>query len=182
MPRVLIVDDDPVHRELAGRYLEGLGDLDLRSAENGLDALRRLHEQGVDVVLTDLYMPGMDGLDLVGKIHEDLPGLPVILMTSYGSEQLAVRALAGGAASYVSKSALKDDLLRTVRQVLDLTRERRGDEAIFAHLASSDLDFTLPSDPELIGPLVAHLQEQLRLMGCGNDALRTHIGSRSWKR
>src|SRR5436190_16587270 len=120
MPRILIVDDDPVHRELAGRYLEGLPDLVVQSASNGRDALRRLRTGDVDVVLTDLYMPGMDGLDLVGSIHDERPGLPVILMTSFGSEQLAVRALAAGAASYVPKSALKEDLVRTVRQVLEL--------------------------------------------------------------
>ena len=103
MPRILIVDDDPVHRDLAGRYLAGLPDLEAHSAANGEDALKVLRGNAVDVVLTDLYMPGMDGLDLVGKVHEDLPGLPVILMTSYGSEQLAVRALAAGAASSVPR-------------------------------------------------------------------------------
>jgi anti-sigma regulatory factor (Ser/Thr protein kinase) len=55
-------------------------------------------------------------------------------MTSYGSEQLAVRALAAGAASYVPKSALKEDLQRTVKQVLELTSARRGDEKILEHL------------------------------------------------
>jgi len=175
MPRVLIVDDDPVHRDLAGRYLEGLPGLETRPATDGRDALRVLGEEPADVVVTDLYMPGMDGLDLVGQIHEEHPGLPVILMTSYGSEQLAVRALGAGASSYVPKSALKEDLLRTVRQVLELSRARREDELIFEHLASSELAFALPSDPELIAPLVAHLQGQLRVMRYGDDSLRTHV-------
>lgn len=175
MPRVLIVDDDPVHRDLAGRYLEGLPDLETGIATDGRDALRALGERPADVVVTDLYMPGMDGLDLVGKIHEDFPGLPVVLMTSYGSEQLAVRALAAGAASYVPKSALKEDLLRTVRQVLEITRARRGDEQVFEHLDSSELGFSLPNDPGLIAPLVGRLQEQLRVMRYGDESLRTQV-------
>jgi CheY-like chemotaxis protein/anti-sigma regulatory factor (Ser/Thr protein kinase) len=175
MPRVLIVDDDPVHRDLAGRYLEGLNGLETRAATDGHDALRALGEQPADIVVTDLYMPSMDGLDLVGKIHEEFPGLPVVLMTSYGSEQLAVRALAAGAASYVPKSALKEDLLRTVRQVLELTRARRGDEQILEHLASSENAFALPNDTELITPLVAHFQDQLRALRYGDDSLRTQV-------
>jgi len=175
MPRVLIVDDDAVHRDLAGRYLEGLPGLETQTAVDGREALRLLGAQVFDLVLTDLYMPGMDGLDLVGKIHEERHGIPVVLMTSYGSEQLAVRALAAGAASYVPKSALKEDLQRTVKQVLELISARRGDERVFEHLSSSELRFALPSDPALIGPLVGHLQEGLRVLRYADDTVRTHV-------
>ena len=120
-------------------------------------------------------MPGMDGLDLVAKIHEEFSGLPVILMTSYGSEQLAMRALAAGAASYVPKSALKEELSRTARQVLDVTRAKRGDERIFEYLGSSELRFDLPSEPEMIPSLVGHLQEHLRLTGRADDSVRTRV-------
>src|SRR5262245_47382431 len=120
MPSILIVDDDPVHRDLAGRYLEKVPELRILDATNGREALESIGAHPPDLVLTDIYMPGMDGLDLVANIHEEYPWLPVVLMTSYGSEQLAVRALAAGAASYVPKSALKDDLPRTVQQVLDV--------------------------------------------------------------
>jgi CheY-like chemotaxis protein len=76
MPRVLIVDDDAVHRDLADRYLEGLPGLESQAAADGREALRLLGEGVFDLVLTDLYMPGMDGLDLVGKIREKCDGSP----------------------------------------------------------------------------------------------------------
>jgi DNA-binding NarL/FixJ family response regulator len=71
-----------------------------------------------DVVVTDLQMPEMDGLQLVLKIAQDNPDIPVVLMTAHGSESIAAQALANGAASYVAKSDLAESLVNTVMLIL----------------------------------------------------------------
>jgi len=128
MPNILIVDDEPVQRELAYCLLSQDPDIQAYFADSGEGALHQIAKEMPDLVLTDLRMPGMDGLDLVRKVQEDYPSLPVVLMTSYGSEQLAVRALTAGAASYVPKTDLAESLVDTVEQVLSVAqaRKRRG--------------------------------------------------------
>ena len=75
-------------------------------AENGREALTRLQEQAPDLVLTDLHMPEMDGLELVVEVRKSCPLVPIILMTAFGSEEIAIQALQKGAASYVPKRNL----------------------------------------------------------------------------
>ena len=105
MPKVLIVDDSPVDRRLAGKLLEKRHDpgapdtetgLTMTYAADGREALAAIERDRPDVVITDLQMPEMNGLNLVLQVRIRHPMLPVILMTAQGSEDLAVRALQGG--------------------------------------------------------------------------------------
>ena len=99
MPTVLVVDDAAVDRKLAGGLLERSPNLQVSYAENGNDALSQIKHQAPDLVLTDLQMPDIDGLQLVTSIGQDHPNIPVVLMTAHGSEVVAAQALANGAAS-----------------------------------------------------------------------------------
>ena len=101
MATVLIVDDSPVDRKLIGGLLNRDSDWTIEYAENGARALQRMQIVDVDVIVTDLNMPEMDGLDLVRAVRVQYPDLPVILITGQGSEALALGALARGGASYV---------------------------------------------------------------------------------
>ena len=108
-------------------------------------------------VVTDLQMPGMNGLELVEEIRERYPGLPVVLMTAYGSEDIAIRALRAGAANYVPKKALARDLADTLDAVLAAGRRRRPPpQAPAAAWNRPARRFRLENDPELIAPLIAH--------------------------
>src|SRR4051812_34793189 len=98
MAKVLIVDDSPVDRQLAGRLLEKETDLTPVYATGGKDALAAIDRENPEIVVTDLQMPDMTGLELVMDIQARHPGLPVILMTGQGSEEIAVQALRNGAA------------------------------------------------------------------------------------
>jgi len=120
VPAILIVDDDAIDLESASRCLGVIENLDISYAHDGCAALEWIQKRRPDLVLTDLRMPGMSGLELVGTIRREYPSIPVILMTSQGSEQIAVKALKAGAASYVPKADLRPELAETVRQVLDL--------------------------------------------------------------
>ncbi len=124
MAKILIVDDAAVDRRLAGGFVLKAGWSDIY-AENGRAALELIAKEKPDVVLTDLQMPQMDGLELVKELRRHYPGLPVILMTAFGSEEIAVNALRAGAASYVPKHNLKQDLAEALRLVLATIQEVR---------------------------------------------------------
>jgi len=176
MPRILIVDDEPIDREHAARRLMEIDSLDVLQATNGEEALERVASNDPDIVLTDLRMPRMDGIELVEHMRDEHPLIPVILMTSHGSEAIAVQALAAGAASYVPKSDMKNSLRDTVCRVIEVARSRRSRETVLAYMKSCGSHFELDNDPELIVPLVGFLRDSLDKMSFATETTRGHIG------
>jgi two-component system response regulator AtoC len=122
---ILVVDDEPAVRFT---LTEALGDRghEVRAAESGAAALTML--DGVDVVITDLAMPGIDGLQLLAKIRERDATLPVVLLTAHGSERIAVAAMRAGAHDYLVKPFDIDELALVVERALELVGLRRADE------------------------------------------------------
>ena len=110
---ILIVDDSPLERRFVGNLVEQRLGLPVAYAANGFEALKMLKCGLPAAVLTDLQMPKMDGLELVDHIRVNYPLVPVVLMTAYGSEEIAIQALQAGAASYVPKRSLDRDLAET---------------------------------------------------------------------
>jgi CheY-like chemotaxis protein/anti-sigma regulatory factor (Ser/Thr protein kinase) len=161
---VLIVDDLPLHQRLAGSYFDKLEGWSLAYASNGVEALQRLKEKSVSLVLTDLIMPEMDGLELTQAIRAQYPMIPVILMTDHGSEEVAIRALQSGAASYVPKKHLQTHLIDTVEQVMTVAQSKTNAQRILQTVGRTETDFVLENDVALVAPLVAHLEEGLARM------------------
>src|SRR5262249_52106881 len=91
--QVLIVDDSPMDRHLAGAIVNKVDGWSAVFASHGKEALELMQRQAPDVVLTDLLMPEMDGLELTQAVRARFPNLPVILMTAHGSEDIAIQAL-----------------------------------------------------------------------------------------
>src|SRR5439155_15236894 len=98
------------------------------------EALDLLKKERPEAVLTDMQMPDMDGLALVQEIRVKYPLTPVILMTAHGSEDVAVKALQLGAASYVPKRDLAKDLRETVASVLEASQAKRGHHRLMGYL------------------------------------------------
>jgi DNA-binding NtrC family response regulator len=121
MTKVLVVDDDPALRFLMQGILEGHG-LEVVVAESATDALAMLDD--IDVVVSDFMMPDMDGMELLEKIRASNAALPFILVTSQGSERLAVRALMHGAYNYLRKPFDNDELFYTVERAAETRRLR----------------------------------------------------------
>ncbi len=164
MPTVLVVDDSSVDRSRIGGLLVK-SELNVEYAVNGAEALRRIAEVGPDLVLTDLIMPEMDGLELVAAVVAQFPLIPVILMTGRGNEETAVRALRAGATSYVPKSMLQTFLLETVQSVLNAAEQEQCEIRLFDCLRRSDTTFQLRNDVNMIAPLVNHLHRTIRAIG-----------------
>jgi DNA-binding NarL/FixJ family response regulator len=121
--RVLLGDDHKIVRE--GLKMVLADDpmlLVVAEADTGpgvLEAVKALQgTQGVDVVLLDIAMPGMDGLDVLQSLRRDWPGLPVLMLSTYPEKQYAVRCIKLGASGYLNKSADPDDMLAAVHKVV----------------------------------------------------------------
>lgn len=165
MTKILVVDDTPVDRRLVGRLLEKNGELEAFYAGNGKEALVLIASENPDIVLTDLQMPEMDGLELVQQIRSHFSAIPVILMTAFGNEEIALEALQQGAANYVPKKNLARDLLDTVESVLAAAIDHRLQRRLFANLQGTESHFCLENDIALIPSLVNFLKENLARVG-----------------
>jgi DNA-binding NtrC family response regulator len=114
---VLIVDDEDLYRRALERILRRQGHT-ISSACNGADALEFVANQSVDLVLCDIKMPGMNGLDVVKRIHEIRPDLPCIVITGFGSSERSLEALGAGAFWYLEKP-FEQERLDVIRRLVD---------------------------------------------------------------
>jgi CheY-like chemotaxis protein len=161
MTTILVTDDNLVDQKLAGGLLKNIPQVKLEFASNGKQAVKLLQQLPIDLVVTDMQMPEMDGRELVRWIHVNQPEVPVILMTSQGSEQIAVDALNDGAASYVPKSLLARNLVDTVEQILALKQEQHGYIKLLASQKRMEFSYELDNDLPSLHALVDMVQEIL---------------------
>jgi len=172
MALILVVDDLISDRFIAGGLLDKEEGFTVDYASSAVEALEKIEQHLPDLVLTDLQMPNMNGLQLVCRIRESFPLVPVILMTAKGSEDIAVQALHRGAASYVPKKHLAADLVMTVRRTLAASSKGRCYARLMQCMAETK--FILENDLGLISTLVSHLSQmtQERHVCDDQDAIR----------
>ena len=121
METILIVDDEKNYTLILGAVLEEEG-FETLTANSGNDALQILKSADVDLVITDMKMPGMDGIQLLESIKEKDPDLPVIMMTAYGTVEKAVEAMQKGAYNYILKPFENDKLVIYVNKAIEMFR------------------------------------------------------------
>jgi putative nucleotidyltransferase with HDIG domain len=122
--RILVVEDDPIVRDFCDRLLRMKG-YQVRVAENGRVALERMRETRFDLLLTDLQMPEMGGIQLLQEVQQRYPGTDAIVFTAFATVETAREALKLGAFDYLTKPVSVDDLERTVRRALEWRRIRQ---------------------------------------------------------
>jgi DNA-binding NarL/FixJ family response regulator len=116
--KILVVDDHPLLREGIAAVLEGQSDLQLvGEAANGREALESFRVCRPDVVLMDLQMPEMGGIEAITTIRNEFPEARVVVLTTYKGDMQAIRAFKAGACGYLLKSMLRKELLDTIRSV-----------------------------------------------------------------
>jgi two-component system response regulator AtoC len=116
--RVLVLDDDPSLRFTLEAVLSDAG-LVVETCEGGASGLAAFEARGADVVLTDLAMPDMDGMQVLERMRANDPSVPVVMLTAHGSERVAVGAMKAGAFDYIPKPFDPDELVIAVRRALD---------------------------------------------------------------
>src|SRR5690349_8782180 len=123
MPTVLIIEDEAKMRRLLELDLgeDGLATLSAADAETGL---KLLGEQPIDIIVTDLKLPGMGGLEFLQTVKRLNPALPVVVMTAFGSVETAVEAMKSGASDYVLKPFSLAEMRIVIRKELDVRNLR----------------------------------------------------------
>jgi len=158
MTTILVVDDCLTDRRRAGGLLKR-AEFEVTYAANGREAIDRLTDLKPDAIVTDLQMPELDGLGLVTAVARDHPLVPVVVVTSQGSETVAVQALHAGAASYVPKRDLAAQLVETVRRICRAAGESRDSARLADRMVRQDVRYELDADLSLIPPAVRAARE-----------------------
>lgn len=164
MLKVLLVEDSPTQALEIQMLLESAGH-QVERAQDGNEAIRALRQSNVDLVVTDLDMPEISGLQLVEQMAKEFSSIPAILITVHGSEQLAVKALRSGAAAYVPKSMLNCMLRETIEEIMGVMRAERSYAQLIDCMDQCSMEFTLPCDVLLIDRLVDLINHAVAGMG-----------------
>ncbi len=135
--KILVVDDDKEFRTLLSRALRGLGDFSAEESESAEDALQRIAREMFDVVLVDLNLPKMDGLELITQLVNLKPKILTILVTGCASIDSTVEAMKRGASDYLTKPFELEEMLARIRRVLEekkrfVSIENRGRDCSFS--------------------------------------------------
>jgi len=117
--KILIVDDDRTTRKLLGLYLRSKG-FEVTTAENGLDGLEKLGRESVNLIISDLNMPYMDGIEFVKAVRADiaLSHLPILMVTTEGDVEERERAVAAGVNGYLTKPVTAEVVMQNIRLIL----------------------------------------------------------------
>ncbi len=121
-PRFLIIEDSPTMRQLIRFALNRIPGAEVIEASDGVDGLKKLSSNKVDLILSDINMPIMDGLKLVNLVrsNESYREIPIVIITTEGAREDKDRALALGANAYITKPIQSTSLLSTVKELLKL--------------------------------------------------------------
>lgn len=149
MSCILLVEDSPTQAMQMKMLLESAAH-EVICCDDGTKAIEHLMTGTSEIVVTDLELPLMNGLDLIKKMQADFPDIPAVLVTGQGSERLAAEALRAGATAYVPKSLVDDLLLGTVEDVLGVMRTDRSYSELIDCTVENRLVFELPNKPRLL--------------------------------
>lgn len=186
MIRALIADDHPIMREGLKLFLVCNLDIHVDEVEDGLQAIEYVKNNELDILILDISMPGLDGLDTLKYVKDLKPELPVLMLSAYSEDQYALRVLRAGANGYLMKTSATDELVDAVERVIGggkylspsvadkLVNELNGDEVAPTHNILSDREFEVM---RMIasGKTVTQISEELNLSVKTVSTYRTRI-------
>jgi DNA-binding NtrC family response regulator len=140
--KILIVDDEQSMAQFLAIVLRKEG-YDVATVNNGRDALEKVKSETFDVVITDIKMPGMNGIQVLEGIKKHDPGLPVVIMTAYASQQSAIEAVNLGAFQYLIKNAKNDEIKLVVRNALEMRRVKTENQYLKRELKKGHEENTI---------------------------------------
>lgn len=123
--RILVIDDEPDMLMLMSMIIEENTEWEVETTNNPSEGLKMALENDYDLVIADLKMPGLDGMEVFEELKEMKPDIPVIIITAYGSLEIADEARNKGVADFITKPFRKDTILFTMDRVLELSSIKR---------------------------------------------------------
>jgi DNA-binding NarL/FixJ family response regulator len=176
---LLVVDDHPLLREGIAAIISNQTDIRLvAEASNGREAIEKFRFHRPDVTLMDLQMPDMSGIDTIIAIRTEFPQARIIVLTTYGGDVLAQRALKAGAQSYMLKSDVRKDLPETIRSVH--AGQKRIDSEVAAQLADHVADDALtPREIEVLALIAQGNSNKLIAdeLSIADETVKGHVSS-----
>lgn len=185
--RVLVVDDHAIVRRGIRAVLELVPDIELTGeAANGLDAIQQEHALAPDVILMDLLMPDMDGIEAIQRIKAQRPEVRILVLTTFAGEDMVLSAIKAGASGYQLKDSSPEVLVDAIRQV------HRGEASLHPIIAQKVLHeiSSPPKQPPTTYPLTPRELEVLQCLAQGDEnreiagrlgiseaTVRTHISN-----
>ena len=161
LANILIVDDNPVDRLLVSSIVEKTPQWKSQSVASAQEALLLMEQEVPDLLITDLQLPEMNGIELVAEIRKQLPSLPILLVTHSDNAKMAMEALSAGATSFSPKQSLEKDLPSTIAQLLDVAQATRYTHDLsFCPMPGHQM-FVLDNELSMIGPTIENLQSHL---------------------
>ncbi|MFH1616294.1 MAG: response regulator [Planctomycetota bacterium] len=127
---ICVVDDEPGVLRIIKRILESAGDYSVSCFTTADNCLNELDRGDCDLLISDMRMPGMDGMELLEHAKKIMPSLPVLIMTAYGDVPTAVKSIKGGAVDFIEKPFEREVFLRMVQSVLRKSRPQQPFEEI----------------------------------------------------
>ncbi|MDP2173541.1 MAG: response regulator [Candidatus Cloacimonadaceae bacterium] len=160
--RILVVDDEQNIRDIISEFLSETG-YQVKVAVDGLDALEKIQYEQYDLYIIDVFMPRMDGLQLVEKLKEIQPLAVVVIVTGFSSIDVAIKAIRKGAYHYLTKPIQADELIKVVESGLKYSAELK-EEAAADHLDAADKI----TDQQLLRGFSTEQQKDFRMIGTVN--------------
>jgi NarL family two-component system response regulator LiaR len=168
--KILIVDDHPMMREALITALEDEPGIQLvGEANNGIEALQLADERGPDVILMDLLMPGMDGLEAIEKLQKSHPQIKVMVVSSLEDEEKILAAVQAGALGYFPKTAPRSYLLEAIKKIADGVPYLPAGIAAKLFKGIREMRTSLPARSAIDEPLTSRQEEVLVLIGEGKS-------------
>ncbi len=159
MIRILIADDHAVVRHGLRQVLALAPELELAGeAKNGWEVIERVRQGDLDLLLLDMTMPGPSGVDLVKRVREEVPRLPILVLSMHGESQIAGRAIKAGAAGYLTKDSEPETLIAGIRKVAS------GGNYIDPSLAARMVFDVMPVETETPHKTLSDREYQIFLM------------------
>src|SRR5437870_3430101 len=145
--KILVVDDEQSMAQFLAIVLRKEG-YQVSTVQSGRDALDKVRAENFDVVITDIRMPGMDGIQLLQGIKKHDPSVPVVIMTAYASQQSAIDAVNLGAFQYLIKNAKNDEIKLVVRNALEMRKVREENQYLKRELRKGHDEKTIIGSSE----------------------------------
>ncbi len=148
--RILLVDDDYSSLELMSDIFKQ-NEYDTFTAENGLEALRIIRDKEPDIVVSDLFMPEMDGLELLDVVSKKYPEIPIIMITAHGTIETAVEAMRKGARDYILKPLRLEEIVAKVETIAQLKSLQKENQMLRSNLTDKyNFDKIIGSNPKML--------------------------------